>query len=203
MITVVFILSYVFKIYEHPFWIDEGGVIETLSAIGYFVCALLMLTKGGWEYIKKYHYFFLAVIFFGLRELDFDKKFTTMGVFKSKFYVSDSVPGIEKLVGLLVILIVLYLVFSIIRHHAKGFFTQIKNISPVHIGILTIIVFLIVAKTLDGIARKLRDFNVHIDEQASEYFLVAEEVLELGVSLMVISTFLMFLNNSSSKNKVQ
>ena len=85
-IAILLILSFIYRIYEHPLWIEEGGVIETLSVFGYFLCVLLMLLKGKWPYIKKYNYFLILVILLGFRELDFHKRFTTMGIFKSKFY---------------------------------------------------------------------------------------------------------------------
>jgi len=70
-IGIILILSFVFKAYKYPFWIAEGGVIETLSALGYFLCALLIILKGKWSYIKQYHYFFMLIIFFGLRERNY------------------------------------------------------------------------------------------------------------------------------------
>ena len=113
-ITIILILSFVYRIYEYPLWIEEGGVIETLSVFGYFLCVLLILLKGKWAYIKKYNYFLILIILFGLRELDFDKRFTTMGILKSKFYLSNSVPVTEKLIGLLVIAILLYIFFLLL-----------------------------------------------------------------------------------------
>ena len=197
-IAIILILSFVYKIYEDPFWIKEGGVIETLSALGYFLAAFLMIVKGEWAYIKKYYYFFMLVLLFGLRELDFDKRFTTMGIFKIKFYLSSSVPLSEKLMGLFVIAALLYIIFSIVKNHYKDFFLNIKKFSPVHIGSLVIFLLLLVSKTLDGLSRKLGDLGFVMDEQLGIYFEAIEEILELGIPLLMISTLLIYFSSESS-----
>jgi len=194
IIAILLLLSCVYKIYKYPLWIDEGGIIETLSALGYFLCALLILLKGKWSYIKRYNYFFIVVILCGFRELDFDKKFTTMGIFKSRFYISSSVPVVEKFIGLLVIAVLIYIVVSVFRNHLKDFSRKIKTISPVHIGSLMIFLTLCFTKTIDGLARKLGDINIHISQQTSNYFEVIEEVLELGIPLLMITTFLIYFS---------
>jgi len=176
-------------------------VIETLSALGYFLSALFMVVRGKWDYIKKYYYFFILVLLFGLRELDFDKRFTTMGIFKSKFYLSSSVPWSEKIIGLLVVGLLLYIIVLIVKSHSKDFVLNIKNFSPVYIGSLLIFLVLFVAKSLDGIGRKLGDFGFVIDEQLVSYFEAIEEILELGIPILIIATlYIYFSSESSSKN---
>ena len=193
-IITLLILSFTYKVYEHPFLIDEGGVIETLSAVSYFLCVLVVILVGKWSYIKKYYYFLILVISFGFRELDFDKRFTTMGVFKIKFYLSSNVPVMEKLAGLLVIAILIYVAIAIIKNHSKKFFYKIKQGSPVHIGVLLTFLLLAFTKSIDGIGRKLSDLNFIITEQTSIYFEVLEEVLELGIPLLIISVFIMYFS---------
>lgn len=193
-IAILLILSFTFKIYEYPFLIKEGGVIETLSALGYFLCALLVILVGKWAYFKRYNYYLLLVILFGLRELDFDKRFTTMGVLKSKFYLSSNVPVIEKLVGLFVIAIILYIVISIIKNVSKNFSSKIKQISSVHIGGLLTFFLLVFTKSIDGIERKLGGLNFVIEKQTAINFEVIEEVLELGIPLMIISTYIIYFS---------
>jgi hypothetical protein len=193
-ITILLISSLAYRVYEHPFLIQEGGVIETLTAVGYFVCALLAMLAGKWSYIKRHHCFFILIIFFGLRELDFHKRFTTMGMFKLQFYLSNSVPVIEKLAGLLVLAILLYIVISIVTHHSHSFFRNIKHKSPVHIGVLLTFLVLVFTKTIDGIGRKLGDLHVVIDPHTSILLEVVEEVLELGIPLLIISTFIIYFS---------
>lgn len=169
--------------------LEEGGILEMLSAVGYGVCALLILLWGKGAYLRRYHYFFMLVVLFGLRELDFDKRFTTMGMFKSKFYLSDEVSGVEKIIGLMVIGLLLYIVFSIIRHHAKDLLSKVKAASPVHVGAFAVLVLLVLSKTLDGFARKMSSLNVMISEQASMHTSAMEEILECAIPVILIFTF--------------
>ena len=199
IITTILILSFIFNIDEYPLWINENGVIETLSAIGYFVAALWMILKGRWAYIKQYHYFFILMILFGLRELDFHKKFTTMGIFKIKFYLSDHVDALEKLIGLLVISLLIYILITIIKKHTKCFFTKIKALSPIYIGISVTILLLVISKTIDGLARKLSALNIVISQQTKTHFEVIEEVLELGIPLFIIATLIIYFSKDSHK----
>lgn len=199
-IAIILMLSFIYDVYKYPLWLKEGGIIETLSVIGYFVAALLILLKGKWPYIKQYHYFFILIIMFGLRELDFHKKFTTMGMFKSKFYLSDAVPMSEKLIGLLVISLILYIFIKIIKNHSKDFFSQIKKISPVHIGVLITFMVLFFSKAIDGLARKLGQLDIVIEQQTSTNFEVIEEVLEMGVPLLIIATLFIYFSNEKKES---
>lgn len=198
--AIILALSLIYNAHEKSFWISEGGVIELLSAIGYFLCALLIIAVGKWPYVKKYNYFLILIILFGLRELDFDKKFTTMGLLKSKFYISSSVPLIEKLVGLLVVAIFLYAVMSVIKNHLKEFVLRIKQLSPVYIGVLITFLLLVFTKSIDGIGRKLGDFGITLAEDSSKIFLVLEEILELGIPFVIISTYIVYFSEKKHEN---
>ena len=136
---------------------------------------------------------------FGFRELDFHKKFTTMGMFKSKFYLSDTVPMSEKLIGLLVILLILYVFITIIKNHSKGFFDKIKVLSPVYIGTTITLMILVFSKAIDGLSRKLGQLDIAIEQQTSTNFEVIEEVLELGIPLLIIATLIMYFSKENNE----
>lgn len=191
-ISIILALCLIFNIHEHPWLFDEGGVIESLSAMGYFLCALIAIVIGRWAYVKKYNYLLLLMIIFGLRELDFDKRFTTYGVLKSKLYLSNDAPVIEKIIGLLIIAILAYIVFSIVKNHAKGFIAKVKELSPVYIGSLATFFLLGFTKSIDGIARKLGNHGVILDTDIYTRFEVIEETLELGIPLLMISTLIIY-----------
>ncbi len=199
LIATILMISFIYDLHNYALWIKEDGVVEILSALGYFLAALQILLKGKWSYVAKYHYFFILIIMFGLRELDFDKKFTTMGIFKIKFYLSSSVPTSEKLIGLLVISLIVYICITIIKNHSKDFFTKVKALSPIHIGVLIIFLVLLFSKAIDGLARKLGQLNIIIDQQTSIYFEVIEEILELGIPLLIMAT--LFIYFSKEKNE--
>ena len=57
----------------------------------------------------------------GLRELDFDKRFTATGIFKSKFILANDVSVLEKFVGIAVSLLILYSVYILVIRRPKAF----------------------------------------------------------------------------------
>lgn len=168
--------------------IREGGIIETASAFGYFLCAALIIYKGKFDYLKRYHYVFVLIIFFMLRELDFHERFTTMGIFKSRFYISDGVPLVEKIFGAMVILVLLYVCVSILYRHAGDFFTGLKKRSVVSFGTLLAVMFIAASKSIDGLARKLTGLGIEVSEQLSRHAEACEEILELGIPLVIFIT---------------
>ena len=66
-----------------------------------------MAVRGGRAYLTRNSYLVVLITFFGCRELDFDKRFTAVGVLKSRFYLSTDIPVFEKLIGLIVIALII------------------------------------------------------------------------------------------------
>jgi len=169
--------------------LNEGGIVESASVIGYFLCAAFILYKGSLAYLIRFHYLFLLIIFFMLRELDFHKRFTTMGIFKSQFFISNNVPFVEKFIGTLVILLLLYLIFSILYFNLKDFYYGLRNRSTVSLGALIVAILLVASKFLDGIARKLNEVGIEVGGRASMHASAMEEILELGIPIVLLLTF--------------
>jgi len=167
----------------------EHGIVELASVFGYFWCALFILYKGGFAYLLRYNYFFMLVIFFMLRELDFDKKFTTTGILKTRFFLSDDVHFLEKIIGALVVFILIYIVLRILFHHLKTFYYGLMSRSIISIGALLVFMLLVISKLLDGIGRKLNRVGVEIGEMASSHLSAVEEILELGIPIALLLTF--------------
>ncbi|MCG8426195.1 MAG: hypothetical protein MI754_02415 [Chromatiales bacterium] len=174
---------------ERDVFLKEAGVVEFTTAVGYLLCALLILYEGKLQYLRKYHYFFLIIVLFGLRELDFHKQFTSMSILKSRFYLSSDVPVMEKVIGLLVILLLIYIVYSIIKNHFSRFIADLKKRSIVAIGAANAILFLVVSKVMDGLERKLKPVGVELSDRLGEYVFALEEILELGIPYILMLTF--------------
>ena len=189
-ISGLLILSILNDIYKYPILFNEGGLIESLSALGYFLCIAYMGYKWGLPGIKKYHYFIILFSLFGFRELDFDKKFTTMGIFKSKFYVSEGIPLVEKIFGLLILLILIYALAKIFSNYIRPMKVKIINSLLIYYGAFSTFLFLILSKSMDGIGRKLGEIGIFLDEAMINNLAVIEEVLELGIPMLIMSTLM-------------
>src|SRR5690606_39112415 len=78
-------------------WLREDGPIEAFSAVGYFICATLLLFWAGRGFWRVWC-MPVAVIAMGLRELDFHVRFSQINVTKLRFYTSSTVPGVGTLI---------------------------------------------------------------------------------------------------------
>jgi hypothetical protein len=183
---IIFSPTFVLDGINRDLFFDEGGVVEVASAIGYFLCVLLILYKGKINYLRKYYYFILLFIMSGFREQDFHKRFTTMGILKIKFFISPNVPLTEKLIGFLIVLLLLHVLISIYKNHFRQFIGGLKNHSTISIGVLIVLLLLGVSKTLDGISRKLGSFEIEIGSQIAIHLAALEEVLELGIPMFLL-----------------
>lgn len=181
---------------DAQFLLGESGPIERASALGYFLCAGYMLAIGGKEFFQKYSYIIVLVMLFGCRELDFDKRFTTMGILKSRFYLSADVPLAEKIIGLAVVLLLLWAVAQVVRHHAVSTLTDLRQFTERSIGVAVIVALLVISKSIDGLARKLKPFGIETTEEVSFLAGSIEEVMELGIPIMMILVFHSWLRKS-------
>ena len=203
LILFALVISLYFNIHQYPLIFNENGLIESSSALGYLFCLFYMVTKWPMEWLKKYHYFLILTVFFGLRELDFDKKFTTMGIFKSRFYLSDIVPMAEKIAGLLVLAILAYALIAIFIKHIKNLNLNIIKSSTTHQGLISVFFIIIISKSIDGIGRKLSGFGVNLNDNLINNLNVIEEVLELGIPVLILSSLISIPTQQIRFNKQQ
>ncbi len=178
----------------------ESGPIEVASAVGYFACVLYMIARGGRDFLVSRGYFVVLTLLFGFRELDFDKAFTTMGILKSRFYLSSDVPIPEKVIGLLVIALIFWTVFQLLRNHFVEFLQGLKQRAPVALGVGLIFFLLAFSKSIDGLARKLKPFGIETSAEVSRWAGSVEEVLELGIPIYMVLTFHAWLSRRRAES---
>lgn len=169
--------------------IKEGGIIETLSALGYFLIAGYLIYKGGLAFLRTRGYFVLLVLLFGMRELDMDKQFTTMGIFKSRLYLNPDMPLGDKLLGVAVILLLFWILFKLFRNHGRAFLKGLRNGNAESIGAGIAMALIAVSKTLDGLPRKLESLGFAGGRALTYQFSVLEEVLEFGIPVFILLAF--------------
>lgn len=189
LLGLLFVISLLINETQRYTYLRENGIIELSTILAYVLCISFVIYSGGLNYLKQAHGFILLFIFFMLRELDFDKIFTTMSIFKPKLYLSYETHLAEKIIGIMVILILLYVVVWIIYNYARDFLFYPQKNAMVSLGSLLIIILLVVSKSLDGISRKLKILDIEISRQVHDYAWAAEEILELGIPIIALLTF--------------
>lgn len=175
---------------------NEDGAVEIASAVLYFVCCTYVLLKGGFGFLQRFPYLVVIPMLFGMRELDFDKRFTTIGVLKSKFYVSPLVPLHTKLLVIALGLVVIALILLMLKRHFADFWDGVRNRTAFGWGMLLVLVMLVVSKSLDGLERKCTSLGVAVSPLIAKYSSVAEEIIELGIPVMMLLLFSHYFSQS-------
>lgn len=179
------------------FWLAEGGIIETLSPVGYGICILLMIVLGGKNFALRYANLIVLLLFLCARELDFDKRFTTDGIFKTSFYVSSEVPLMEKLAAVAVILVLGWAVLKFAFEHLDHVTAALLRFHPAALSGALALACMVASKTFDGIARKLIPWGVEVSEYLSLLLTDVEEVLELGIPVFFIIAAIAYFGTRS------
>lgn len=198
-LVVLFIYLHLVDDHTRTNLVRENGPIELMSALGYFVVLLIMFIRGGWSFIRRHASLAVLVVALGLRELDFNARFTTMSITKIKFFLSPQVPLGEKIIAVLLILILLAALVDCLKKYLRPFLAGCakKNVVSMTAGVS--LLFMAISKSLDGLPRKLRSLGLDIAGQNSLYAESAEEILELGIPLMLIISTLAYFSRHASK----
>lgn len=177
----------------------EGGVVETLSALGYLVCLGVMLSMGGLKYLKTHYPLMLVVGLFCLRELDFDKRFTETGLLQSRIFTSGDVALGERIIGLLVMALIISLIVYIVRYYLFAWVSRLIRLDAVAVGVALAMGFIVFSKGIDGLGRKLEPFGIMVSEQVAFSASVFEEVFELGIPVLLIVITVAYCRQSQPK----
>jgi hypothetical protein len=166
--------------------LNEGGVVESLSAAGYLICLALIATLGGFGFLLRRYEVAVTLLFLAARELDFHKRFWTTGIFKSEFYLSSDVPLVEKLIAGPITLFLCWAAARLVFDHWRQFAETLLRLHPAAVSFFIGAGSLVAAKTFDGVQRKLVGFGVAISDETSHVFRNMEEVLELSAPAFFI-----------------
>ncbi|MDQ8020610.1 MAG: hypothetical protein REI94_02145 [Moraxellaceae bacterium] len=165
----------------------EDGPVELLTCAAYTTCTLYMLLEADNSFLSRYHHLVVVPIAFGLRELDFDRRFTQLGIFSSKFLFSPIVPVYQKLLGGCVIAAALYVIWRLCRYHWRAFVTGLRQRSePLSAGTGLALLLIVLSQSLDGLDRKLGDIGIHISQGPASEAVVFEETFELGIPFVFL-----------------
>ncbi|ABC78515.1 hypothetical protein [Syntrophus aciditrophicus] len=198
-LVVLFIYLHLVDDHTRTNLVRENGPIELMSALGYFVVPLIMFIRGGWSFIRRHASLAVLVVALGLRELDFNARFTTMSITKIKFFLSPQVPLGEKIIAVLLILILLAALVDCLKKYLRPFLAGCAKKDVVSMTAGVSLLFMAISKSLDGLPRKLRSLGLDIAGQNSLYAESAEEILELGIPLMLIISTLAYFSRHASK----
>ncbi len=170
----------------------EGHTIELMSAVFLAFAAGLWWVTGADDMRGRQWHIPAILTLMTLRELDFDKRFTSEGVLQLRLYSGPS-PLWEKLLGLAVIALILICGWRLLTITMPRWWAGLRAGLPTSwlAGLAALLV--VVAKSLDGLDRKLADFGVILAPEYGTLAGRAEELLELAAFMMLVQALVYFL----------
>ena len=173
----------------------EGGLFESLTVYLYIFCLILICIRWPLQKILSSWYLSALIIFFALRELDYDKAHFTHGVLKSRQYFSDLVGLTELLISIIVLIFILTVLLFIVLKERNNFIKGVINFRQSQLAILTSIILVITTKTIDGMERK---FGIDLSLTGERFALIVEEVGEMGIPIMFVIAILSWRNKNQT-----
>ena len=171
----------------------EGHTIELMSAVFLAFAAGLWWVTGADDMRGRQWHIPAILTLMTLRELDFDKRFTSEGVLQLRLYSGPS-PLWEKLLGLAVIALILICGWRLLTITMPRWWAGLRAGLPTSwlAGLAALLV--VVAKSLDGLDRKLADFGVILVPEYGTLAGRVEELLELAAFMMLVQALVYFLH---------
>lgn len=176
----------------------EDRAIESLSALW------LMVAAGAWVLLgaddrggRQWHVPVLLAMM-GLRELDFDKRFLSEGILQLRLYSGPS-PLWEKALGLAVIALVLVCLWRLARISLPRWLAGMRQNAAPSLLAAGAVATLIVAKTIDGLGRKLEPFGVTLDAQLVQRLGRIEEMMEFGAAVLLVQAVVCFARDRGAE----
>lgn len=187
LLATCFGLIYVFLYLDKellPALSAEHGALEMLTAILFGVAGFLGFLHFLKNKTKLNFIFFSLMALAAAREMDWHKEWTTDSILKSRFYLDITTPILEKIIGGIVVIFLIYAAFELVKNFPK-FIRNIWNFQAKSWAIAMGLGFLVCAKTLDSMARLfpiLAEFH-----SENRFFLgFVEETFELTGALFFI-----------------
>lgn len=164
----------------------EGtGFFEYGAVVGYFFCAAIILISTT-AAISTRTLFGIVPVILGLRELDMDKRFFTKGLFKSSQYFKGEVTWPELVFSMLILFLIVTCAILVLKKGIRPFTQGLKEWQAWAFAIVVAFLTAAIAKSLDGIGRKLRDLGFEISENVQGIAGLVEEGLEFAIPAFLI-----------------
>jgi hypothetical protein len=166
--------------------VKETGALEISTALLYAYTAMVWLwTRTGDTWRRHWQVAAIMLLMMG-RELDLDKRLTSVGMLKSNLYLTNMAQPVERIFGVLVVLFVATVVIRLILRNGPELIAGLRHRVAWAWNIVVAIGLAVVSKSIDGIDRKLAPFGIAVSEHSVFLFGIVEEVLEFGIPVMFL-----------------
>lgn len=182
-VTLVFLGSdllmheFVSEIFKEGHSVEAMSVVILIAAAAFWWIGHRNLTGSEWHVP-------VILILMALRELDFDKRFTSEGVLQLRLYTGSS-PLWEKAVGLAVVVLILVCGWRLARISLPRCWRGLLRGANWAWLMAAGAALIVIAKALDGLDRKLAPWGIAVDPVTAMRADRIEEILELAAYIML------------------
>lgn len=163
----------------------ESGPVESASAICLIVGTLALLGDMILHRTPRRWHLALLMLACGLRELDWDKAFTDRGILSLGLY-TGAAPMAQKIAGALVVTLLIWAGLRLLRVNLKDWLAGLRG-RHLWAWLMAMAVMLyVLAKSLDGLGRKLAPWGIELSETVNRAATASEEVMELFAAILIL-----------------
>ena len=164
----------------------ENGTIETAQVVGHLIASGWLFYTGLRDKHKPSLLTGLLILFLAMRELDLHSRFTTIGIFRTKFFISPDVPMIEKAVGSVIVILLAIVIIKYCRQNYSLFFKSLRTGEAWAINTSLAIVFMGISKWLDSGPDALEWIISFIHRDPEMVLWIVEEMMELAIPALIL-----------------
>lgn len=175
----------------------ESGPIEQTSALFLLLSALALTVDLVWRRDWGRWHLAVLVLAAGLRELDWDKAFTDSGVLQLRLYSGDG-PLTHKIIGAAVLITLVWAGLRLLRRNLPDWLRALRGGDVGAWLMLAALGLYGVAKSLDGLARKLAPWGIEISDWANRTAGRSEEAMELFGAILILQVVALSLIRRAS-----
>lgn len=178
----------------------ESGALEISTALLYAYTTMVWLwTRTGDTWRLDWQVAAVMLLMMG-RELDLDKRLTSVGMLKSNLYLTNIAQPVERIFGVLVLVCVATVAIRLIVRNGPELLSGFRRRAVWAWSILAAIGLAVVSKSIDGLDRKLAPFGISFSDQTVFLLGVIEDVLEFGIPVMFLVATIRSIEISSKLN---
>ncbi|MBU2956492.1 hypothetical protein Q4511_12300 [Paracoccus sp. 1_MG-2023] len=163
----------------------EGGPIEGMSAIFLGTSALWVSVDIVLQ--RRWRSWHIAVLLWAatMRELDMDKAYTTEGILQLRLYSGDA-PILEKLIGGAIVGLLTWAGLRLLARNMPRFIRRLRRLRAQEWLLVLGLALIFLAKTIDGLGRKLAPLGIEISDRLGSFAGRAEEAMELIATILIL-----------------
>ena len=161
------------------FVIKEGSIVETLSAIGYFVCLLFFMLFC--RQVKGYWSFAYLLLCMGLRELDLHHSFSKWSITSTKFWLNPEISISLKSISAGILSLLIISAVDVVKKYYRDFFSGLRLKEPTSVGICCALIVGMLSKAADDLYKGIEKLN--IGPFFADTMWALEEWMELGIPI--------------------